>query len=63
VVPEIQVHLLAAIPNGHKVEYVPRSAGILRSMPRIENGELVAPQAPGLGLELDDAAVRRHKVS
>jgi L-alanine-DL-glutamate epimerase-like enolase superfamily enzyme len=63
VVPEIQVHLLSAIPNGHMVEYVPRSAGILTSMPRIENGELVAPQAPGLGLELDDAAVRRHHVA
>jgi L-alanine-DL-glutamate epimerase-like enolase superfamily enzyme len=59
VVPEIQVHLLAAIPNGHLVEYVPRSAGILKSMPRIERGELVAPAGPGLGLELDEAAVER----
>jgi L-alanine-DL-glutamate epimerase-like enolase superfamily enzyme len=63
VVPEIQVHLLAAIPNGHLVEYVPRSAGILKSMPRVEQGELVAPPAPGLGLELDEAAVRRHRVA
>jgi L-alanine-DL-glutamate epimerase-like enolase superfamily enzyme len=63
VVPEIQVHLLSAIPNGHLVEYVPRSAGILTSMPRIEHGELVAPQAPGLGLALDEAAVRRHQVA
>jgi L-alanine-DL-glutamate epimerase-like enolase superfamily enzyme len=63
VVPEIQVHLLAAIPNGHLVEYVPRSAGILASMPRIEGGELLAPDAPGLGLELDEAAVRRHQVA
>jgi L-alanine-DL-glutamate epimerase-like enolase superfamily enzyme len=63
VVPEIQVHLLSAIPNGHMVEYVPRSAGILTSMPRLENGELVAPPAPGLGLQLDDAAVRRHHVA
>ena len=62
VVPEIQVHLLTAIPNGHMVEYVPRSAGILTSMPRVENGELVAPDAPGLGLELDEAAVQRHRV-
>jgi len=63
VVPEIQVHALSAVPNGHMVEYVPRSAGILASMPRIEGGELVAPQAPGLGLELDEAAVRRHQVA
>ena len=57
--PGDQVHLLSAVANGHMVEYVPRSAGILRAMPRIENGELVAPQGPGLGLELDEAAVRR----
>jgi L-alanine-DL-glutamate epimerase-like enolase superfamily enzyme len=31
-------------------------------MPRIEHGELVAPSGPGLGLELDEAAVRRHQV-
>jgi len=63
VVPEIQVHLLSAVPNGHMVEYVPRSAGILAAMPRVEGGELLAPQAPGLGLELDEAAVRRHQVA
>src|SRR5262249_43836553 len=28
VVPEIQLHLLSAVANGHMVEYVPRSAGI-----------------------------------
>jgi L-alanine-DL-glutamate epimerase-like enolase superfamily enzyme len=60
VVPEIQVHLLTAIPNGHLVEYVPRSAGILTAMPRLEGGNLVAPSGPGLGLELNDSAVRRY---
>ena len=62
VVPEIQVHVLCAIPNAHLVEFVPRSAGILTSMPRLERGELVAPDAPGLGLELDEAAVGRYQV-
>ena len=62
VVPEIQVHLLASIPHGHQVEYVPRSAGILAAMPKIESGELVAPSGPGLGLTLDEAAVRRYQV-
>jgi L-alanine-DL-glutamate epimerase-like enolase superfamily enzyme len=63
VVPEIQVHLLAAVPNGHMVEYVPRSAGLLTAMPRVEHGELVAPDAPGLGIALDETALRRHRVS
>jgi L-alanine-DL-glutamate epimerase-like enolase superfamily enzyme len=61
VVPEIQVHLLAAVANGYMVEYVPRSAGILQAMPRRERGDLVASSAPGLGLALDEAAVRRHQ--
>ncbi|MBM3218399.1 MAG: mandelate racemase/muconate lactonizing enzyme family protein [Candidatus Rokubacteria bacterium] len=63
VVPEIQVHLLAAVPNGHLVEYVPRSAAILAAMPRRERGALVAPSAPGLGLELDADAVQRYRVA
>jgi L-alanine-DL-glutamate epimerase-like enolase superfamily enzyme len=62
VIPEIHVHLLAAIPNAFMVEYVPRSAPILRQMPALEDGSLVAPQAPGLGLELDEAAVTRYRV-
>ena len=62
VVPEIQVHLLASIPNGHLVEYVPRSAGILAAMPGIEGGQLVAPSTPGLGLRLDADAVKRCTV-
>ncbi len=63
VVPEIRVHLLAAIPDGHLVGYVPRSAGTRAAVPRLEGGELVAPPAPGLGLDLDAAAVERHRVA
>jgi L-alanine-DL-glutamate epimerase-like enolase superfamily enzyme len=62
VVPEVHVHLLAAVPNGLMVEYMPRSAAILRAMPTLENGYLLAPQAPGLGLDLDEAAVQRYRV-
>jgi L-talarate/galactarate dehydratase len=62
VIPEMHVHLLAAIPNAYLVEYVPRSAPILQAMPNLEHGCLVAPQAPGLGLTLDEAAVSRYHV-
>jgi L-talarate/galactarate dehydratase len=62
VVPEVQIHLLCSIPNAHLVEYVPRSEGILTAMPRLEKGDLVAPQGPGLGLELNESAVRKHTV-
>ena len=63
VVPEVHVHLLAAVPNGHMVEYMPRSAAILRSMPVLQDGCLMVPQIPGLGLELDEVAVRRYRVA
>lgn len=59
VLPEVHVHLAAAVPNGYLVEYVPRSAAILKSMPSMKDGQLIAPQSPGLGLELDREAVRR----
>jgi L-alanine-DL-glutamate epimerase-like enolase superfamily enzyme len=63
VLPELHIHLLAAIPNGHLVEYVPRSERILQSMPKLEAGNLVAPSGPGLGLSLDEEAVRRFRVA
>jgi L-alanine-DL-glutamate epimerase-like enolase superfamily enzyme len=44
------------------VENVPRSAAILQAMPTLEDGCLVTPKTPGLGLELDEAAVRRYRI-
>ena len=61
VIPEIHVHLLSAIPHGYMVENVPRSEAILRAMPTLEDGCLVAPKGPGLGTELDEAAVQRYR--
>lgn len=62
VIPEVHVHLLAAAPNGHLVEYMPRSEPIFKSRLELEDGHLLAPQGPGLGLELDEAACERYKV-
>ena len=62
VIPEIHVHLLSAIPHGYLVENVPRSEAILQGMPTLEDGCLVAPKGPGLGLALDEAAVQRYRV-
>ena len=63
VVPEVHVHLLAAVPNGYMVEYMPRSSAILQAMPALQDGNLVAPQTPGLGLALDEDAVQRFRVA
>jgi L-alanine-DL-glutamate epimerase-like enolase superfamily enzyme len=62
VLPEIHVHLLTAVPNAQVVEYVPRSAALLRAMPAISDGALVVPTGGGFGLELDQDAVRRFTV-
>lgn len=62
VLPEIHIHLLTAVPNGYLVEYVPRSAGLLKAMPALTEGAMVASDGPGFGLELDRDALRRFTV-
>jgi len=59
-VPEIHVHLVAAVPNGLTVEYMPRSLRLYKETPKIEDGMLVVPQKPGLGLEFDPDIFKRY---
>jgi L-alanine-DL-glutamate epimerase-like enolase superfamily enzyme len=62
-VPEIHVHLIAAIPNGLTVEYMPWSLRLFEETPRLEGGQLVVPDRPGLGLAFDQAALKRFQVA
>jgi len=48
--PEIHVHLVAVIPNGLTVEYMPWSFRLFEEVPVPVNGELAVPSKPGLGL-------------
>ena len=59
-VPEIHVHLIAAIPNGLTVEYMPWTFGIFEEVPVPIKGELAVPHKPGLGLKFDEAALKRY---
>ena len=61
VMPEVLVHLIAACPNGLTVEYMPWTLALFQETPVIENGELVLPEAPGLGLRFDEAAIAAFK--
>ena len=61
-VPEIHVHLVAAIPNGLTVEYMPWTLALYEETPPIERGQLVVPKKPGLGLAFDQAAMKRFQV-
>lgn len=62
VMPEILAHVVAACPNGLTVEYMPWMLKLYEETPEIENGELVLPDKPGLGLEFDEKAVAAFKV-
>lgn len=51
--PEIHVHLIAAVPNGLTVEYMPWSFELFEEVPVPVKGELIVPSKPGLGLEFN----------
>jgi len=61
-VPEIHVHLVAAVPNGLTVEYMPWTLRLFEETPAIEVGQLLVPRKPGLGLTFDPAAIKRYQV-
>jgi L-alanine-DL-glutamate epimerase-like enolase superfamily enzyme len=60
-IPEIHVHLVAAIPNGLTVEYMPWTLRLFEETPAIEHGNLVVPTRPGFGLAFDQAAIKRYQ--
>ncbi len=62
-IPEVHVHLVSAIPNGLTVEYMPRLYRLFEETPAIEDGKIVVPQRPGLGLTFDQDALKRYTVS
>ncbi len=62
VMPEILVHLIAACPNGLTVEYMPWMLKLYEETPTIENGEMILPTTPGLGLKFDEAAIAAFTV-
>jgi L-alanine-DL-glutamate epimerase-like enolase superfamily enzyme len=61
-VPEIHAHLVAAVPNGLTVEYMPWTLRLYEETPALEGGRLVVPNKPGLGLAFDQAAIKRYQV-
>jgi L-talarate/galactarate dehydratase len=61
-VPELHAHLVAAVPNGLTVEYMPWTERLFAWSPRIEDGMLVVPDKPGFGLELDAAVLEECEV-
>ncbi|HEY6280759.1 MAG TPA: enolase C-terminal domain-like protein [Burkholderiales bacterium] len=57
-VPEISVHLLAATPTAHYLEYVDWADAILEEPLWIEDGHAHVPDRPGIGLRWKRDAVK-----
>jgi L-alanine-DL-glutamate epimerase-like enolase superfamily enzyme len=62
-IPEVHCQLIAAIPNGLTVEYMPWTLKFFEETPAIEDGQIVVPDKPGLGLRFDQEALRRYEVA
>ena len=60
--PELQVHTVAAVPNGLTVEYMPWSVGLFREVPVMKKGMIEVPDKPGFGLEFDPDVIKRCSV-
>jgi L-alanine-DL-glutamate epimerase-like enolase superfamily enzyme len=62
-IPEIHVQLVAAIPNGLTVEYMPWTLKLFEETPALVDGQLVVPDKPGLGLKFSQDAIKQYEVS
>src|SRR6266571_3620843 len=60
-IPEIHLHLVAAIPNGLTVEYMPWTLRLYEEPPAMEGGRLVVPKKPGLGLAFDESVIKTYQ--
>lgn len=61
--PEIHVHLVAAIPNGLVVEYMPWTWRLFEDPPMPVNGEIAVPGGAGLGLKFAPDLFDKYGVS
>jgi L-alanine-DL-glutamate epimerase-like enolase superfamily enzyme len=66
--PQVAGHLLASIPHGAYVECFhpdrdPIWWNLIANRPKLIDGELRLPDAPGLGWELDEDYIERYRVA
>jgi L-alanine-DL-glutamate epimerase-like enolase superfamily enzyme len=59
---EIDVHLLAAVPNALMGEYMPWWGEMFQEAPHVVDGVVQLPQRPGLGLLLAEEAIKRLEI-
>jgi L-alanine-DL-glutamate epimerase-like enolase superfamily enzyme len=60
------LHFVAALPNTHYFEYCVEQGALRRSLTKqsfpVVDGDIAVPEAPGLGIELDEEIVERYRV-
>jgi len=67
--PQVSIHLLASVPHGLYVEIFPDPQRdpmwfeLPVTRPAIENGCMLVPQGPGLGIDLDPEVVERFRAA
>ncbi|MDP5334017.1 MAG: mandelate racemase/muconate lactonizing enzyme family protein [Paracoccaceae bacterium] len=56
------IHLAASIPNLLMIETIetPFHDSLIKGMIRVENGHVIPPETPGLGIEIDEDLARAH---
>ncbi len=57
---EVLAHAIAAAPNGLIVEHMPWTFGMFTEQPTVEDGMIVLPQSPGLGVEFDEDRLKAY---
>jgi L-alanine-DL-glutamate epimerase-like enolase superfamily enzyme len=60
--PEISVHLACGLPGITSVEYMPWLQPLFVDPLRVENGRIVPPARPGLGLQVNPDALAKYRV-
>ncbi|MFB9261642.1 mandelate racemase/muconate lactonizing enzyme family protein [Bradyrhizobium erythrophlei] len=65
---DVHVHLVASAPNASWVEFMPDDHVVnfrllIDRQLKLENGDLLLPQEPGLGFAFDEAAIERYGVA
>jgi L-rhamnonate dehydratase len=60
------LHFVAALPNTHYFEYCVEQGALRQTLTRqrfpVVDGDIVVPEEPGLGVELDEDVVARYRV-
>ncbi len=60
--PEVGAHVMRVTPTAHWLEWQSWADPILAEPYEVRDGDVIVPDKPGLGLDWDEAAVKRHLV-